>query len=125
MNNEDSMTAPTPEQMRALADAPDINHWSAAARDALRAAADQLEAAVPDHLNAAADEVHRLRAAESLAYADRAQALMSLGRQLETNAQLRAVIENAPHDDKCVHARFIAAGWTPQGRCTCWKADVP
>lgn len=33
-----------PEQMRALADAPDVNHWSASARAALRAAADQLEA---------------------------------------------------------------------------------
>lgn len=38
------MTAPTPERMRALADAPDVNHWSAEARAALRAAANQLEA---------------------------------------------------------------------------------
>lgn len=38
------MTATITEQMRALADAPDVNHWSASARDALRAAADQLDA---------------------------------------------------------------------------------
>lgn len=33
----------TPQQLRTLANRPDVNHWSAAAREALEAAADSIE----------------------------------------------------------------------------------
>lgn len=105
------MTAPTPEQMRALADEHkskplDQVAWEIGARAALRAAA---------------DEVDRLRAAESRAYVERAQALVSLGTQIQANAHLRAVIENAPHEEP----RDGDDGYGCQiNPCTCWKADV-
>lgn len=42
-SNMRSRTVLTPEQMRALAEAPDVDHWSASVRVALNAAADSVE----------------------------------------------------------------------------------
>lgn len=140
------MTAPTPEQMRALAD----EHWM------------PHEQEVSDALRAAADEVDRLReklsriAGHPLLFAytrdsvetygaiasamkwvheeldgtkrdrDRLRTELTQAQQDVTNAEndgigwmdranrLRAVIENAPHREKC----------RPHIACTCWKADV-
>lgn len=93
------MTAPTPEQMRALADA-EANrrddrqdpYWTSKAIKALRAAA---------------DEVGRLRA--NVARRD-----VKLDNYAVDLDRLRAVIENAPHREHC----------RPHIACTCWKADA-
>lgn len=115
------MTAPAPEQIRALAD------WLDAfgAGTPQQAMPEELSDAA-DALRAAADEVDQLRAAESRMYADRAQALVSLSKQLDTNAHLLAVIDNAPHDFGCATPAesLLGVDRAPERPCTCWKASI-
>jgi hypothetical protein len=117
---EQPMTAPTPEQLRALAgllsaqgDVWDrnglpskLNRSSAAA---LRAAANQIENQ-QDWL----DHSHPVDLD-----ADAKQMIDSAGEEV---ARLRAVLEDAPHADSCA-ARLSSHAARPWP-CNCWKAGA-
>ncbi|MDK8171773.1 hypothetical protein QP735_04445 [Curtobacterium citreum] len=104
------MTAPTPEQMRALADQP---HRYLSAADRI----DWMEDAATA-LRAAADEVDRLRGSGRSAESWFHKAMQA---RIERNA-LRAAIEDAPHDRDA----SCGFGYAPQdmSHCKCWKADA-
>ncbi|WIB25855.1 hypothetical protein [Curtobacterium sp. MCSS17_015] len=65
-------------------------------------------------LDAAADEVGRLRADLTESKAERAHFKAARDSLIDDVNRLRAVIENAPHREKC----------RPHIACTCWKADA-
>lgn len=99
------MTAPTPEQMRVLAERPDVDHWSAAAREALKAAA---------------NEVDRLRAENEHLAGELSAVAANRDHTADEFRRLRSVIENAPHAIGCSWFN-TAAGLS----CNCWKGDAP
>jgi uncharacterized membrane protein len=72
-------------------------------------------------LTSAADEVDRLRISDSNVTQQRDQLATALRRSDNENDRLRAVIENAPHGQRC----WTAIRPSDNGmKCDCWKAEA-
>ncbi|WIE60771.1 hypothetical protein DEI97_013575 [Curtobacterium sp. MCLR17_032] len=104
------MTAPTPEQMRALATAvvgvSPLDEEFEEAASALRAAADELDRLRKETVPRVWFHAEMARLKDALVQRDR----------------LRSVIAARPHDDLC--EVWAISGGTSDVGCTCWKADA-
>lgn len=113
------MTAPTPEQMRALAERLDAqakalgDYWDFMTANERRLLQDSAAA-----LRSAADQLEAVQ--DVFASASEAQVVEVVLAAATGRDRLRAIVNDAPHEWSCT------TRWRPKldSLCTCWKANI-